>query len=318
MDAINALGLKLDAKDWNKNDQLPLYILNNFSIQKATLNDIDCLSLTPHEELPTLSVLKKQITIIKNIENIPVFLNLNSISHFRKQNLLENKIPFILKDKMVYLPFMATLLTDEQGEENTKIEKLTLSAQLLFIWILYQNSDEFYVNESLEAINVSNMTLTRAYRQLCATKLFEEHKDGRKIYLTTHLNKLDLFNQMKPYLQSPIKKQGFILNSDIDTHMILSSESALSLYTFINPPKRKTYAIDKVNSNYIAIQKEYYSQEEQVELQIWNYNPLLFSHDQKNIDKISLIISLLDNIDERLDMEIEQLLENIFNMEERG
>ena len=123
---------------------------------------------------------------------------------------------------------------------------------------------------------------------------------------------------MKPYLQSPIKKQGFILDSDIDNHMILSGESALSQYTFINPPKMKTYAIDKVNSNHIAIQKEYYSQEEQVELQIWNYNPLLFSHDQKNIDKISLIISLLDNIDERLDMEIEQLLENIFNMEERG
>ncbi|MCR1961896.1 hypothetical protein CWE04_09900 [Thomasclavelia cocleata] len=171
MNAINALGLKLDVNDWNKSDQLPLYILNNFSIQKATLNDIDCLSLTPHEELPILSVLKKQIAIIKNIENIPVFLNLNTISHFRKQNLLENKIPFILKDKMVYLPFMATLLTDEQCEENTKIEKLTLSAQLLFTWILYQSTDEFYINEALDTINVSNMTLTRAYRQLCATKL---------------------------------------------------------------------------------------------------------------------------------------------------
>ena len=122
---------------------------------------------------------------------------------------------------------------------------------------------------------------------------------------------------MKPYLQSKKKKQGFILNSDIDNHMILSGESALSQYTFINPPKMKTYAIDKVNSNHIAIQKEYYLQEEQVELQIWNYNPLLFSHDQKNIDKISLIISLLNNIDDRLDMEIEQLLENIFNKKER-
>lgn len=317
MNVINALGLKLDVKDWDKDNQLPFYILNNFSIQKATFNDIDCLSLTPHGELPTLSALKKQIALIKKIEDIPVFLNLNSISYFRKQNLIENKIPFILKDKMVYLPFMATLLTNEQCEENTKIEKLTLSAQLLFVWILYQNTDEFYINEALETINVSNMTLTRAYRQLCATKLFKEHKDGRKIYLTTHLNKLDLFHQMKPYLQSPIKKHGFILNTDVDNHMILSGESALSQYSFINPPKMKTYAIDKENSHHIAIQKEYYSQEEQVQLQIWNYNPLLFSQDQKNIDKISLIISLLDNVDERLDREIEQLLENIFNKEER-
>ena len=285
MNAINVLGLKLDVKDWNKSNQLLLYILNHFSIQKATINDIECFLLTPHEEQPTLSALKKQIAIIKKIEDLPVFLNIDSISHFRKQNLLKNKIPFILKDKMVYLPFMATLLTNEQCEENTKIEKLTLPAQLLFIWILYQNINKFYINEALETIHVSNMTLTRVYRQLCATKLFEEHKNSRKIYLTTHLNKLDLFNQMKPYLQSPIKKQGFIFNSDIDNYMILSGESALSQYSFINPPKIKTYAIDKVNCHHIAIQKEYYSQEEQVELQIWNYNPLLFSHDQKNLVK---------------------------------
>lgn len=58
---------------------------------------------------------------------------------------------------------------------------------------------------------------------------------------------------MKPYLQSLIKKQGFILISDIDDNMILSDESALSQYTFINPPKMKTYAIDKINSHCIAI-----------------------------------------------------------------
>jgi hypothetical protein len=65
---------------------------------------------------------------------------------------------------MVYLPFMATFLTDEKCEESPKIEKLTLTTQLLFTWILYQNTDEFYINEALETINVSNMTLTRAYR----------------------------------------------------------------------------------------------------------------------------------------------------------
>ncbi|MFQ7301739.1 MAG: hypothetical protein ACLROI_07025, partial [Beduini sp.] len=218
-------------------------------------------------------------------------------------------------DKMVYLPFMTTLITDEQCEENKKIEKLTLASQLLFIWILHQDTDKFYISEALETISVSNMTLTRAYRQLCATKLFEEHKDGRKIYLTTHFNKLDLFYKMKEYLQSPIQKQGYILKFNLSDDMVLSAESALSQYTFINPPKLKTYAIDKANSKQINLQKDYYSVEEQVELQIWNYNPLLFSRDKKNIDKISLIISSLGNTDERLEIEIEQLLESIFNKE---
>ncbi|MFQ6860990.1 MAG: hypothetical protein ACLRUO_04435 [Beduini sp.] len=315
MNAFNTLGLKLNIKDWDKTNQLPFYILNDFTIQKATINDISCLSLTPHEGLPNLTALKKQINVIKNVEDLPVFLNLDSISNFRKQNLLENKIAFILKDKMVYLPFMTTLITDEQCEENKKIEKLTLASQLLFIWILHQDTDKFYISEALETISVSNMTLTRAYRQLCATKLFEEHKDGRKIYLTTHFNKLDLFYKMKEYLQSPIQKQGYILKFNLSDDMVLSAESALSQYTFINPPKLKTYAIDKANSKQINLQKDYYSVEEQVELQIWNYNPLLFSRDKKNIDKISLIISSLGNTDERLEIEIEQLLESIFNKE---
>lgn len=315
MNAVNILGLNIEITDWDKKNQLPLYILNDFLIQKATINDISCLSLTPNEDLPNLSALKKQINVIKDVEDLPVFLNLDTISNFRKQNLLENKIAFILKDKMVYLPFMTTLITDEQCEENTKIEKLTLASQLLFIWILYQDKDKFFISEALEILPVSNMTLTRAYRQLCSTKLFEEHKDGRRIYLTTHLNKVDLFYKMKEYLQSPIQNQGYILKLDLNDNMVLSGETALSQYTFINPPKLKTYAIDKTKNKQIELQKDYYSNEEQVELQIWNYNPLLFSQDKKNIDKISLIISLLDNQDERIEIEIEQLLESVFNKE---
>lgn len=313
MDTIKMLGLEINTRNWDKANQLPFYILNNFSIQNAIINDISCLSLTPYEELPNLSALKKQINVIREVEDLPIFLYLDSISNFKKQNLLDNKIPFILKDKMVYLPFMATFLTNKPCEMNTKIEKLTLAAQLLFIWIFYQETDKYYISVALDTLHVSNMTLTRAYRQLCNTKLFEEHKDGRKIYLTTHLNKFELFNQMKHYLQSPIQKQGYILKSDINDNMILSGESALSQYTFINPPRLKTFAIDKLNNKNISLQKEYYSQEEQVGLQIWNYDPLLFSQDKKSIDIISLIISLLDNMDERLEIEIDQLVKNILN-----
>ena len=100
--------------------------------------------------------------------------------------------------------------------------------------------------------------------------------------------------------------------------MILSGESALSQYTFINPPRLKTYAIDKLNNKNISLQKEYYSQEEQVGLQIWNYDPLLFSQDKKSIDIISLIISLLDNMDERLEIEIDQLVKNLLNKKDDG
>ena len=311
MNALDILGLKLNYTKWNKEKQLPLFILNDFLVQKAIINDIECLSLTPKEDLPTLPAFKKQISIIKEIENVPIFLQLDVISSFRRQNLLKNKIPFILKDKIVYLPFMATYLTNTYHEETT-VKKLALASQLLFTWILYQNANKYYVSDAVKSLGFSNMTLTRAYRQLCATQLLEEHKDGRKIFLTKKLSKVELFNKMKPYLQSPFYTQGYILKKEITKDMIPASEFAFSQHTHLNPPKLKTYAIEKKHSKNIKLQRECYSYDEQVELQIWKYNPLIFSPNQKKIDVISLILSLLGKEDARLDIEIENLLKKIF------
>lgn len=305
MNALNILGLKINFKKWNKEKQLPLFISDNFLVQKTIINDIECLALTPKGDLPTLPAFKKQISIIKEIENVPIFLQLDAISSFRKQNLLENKVPFILKDKMVYLPFMATYLTNTYHEETT-VEKLALASQLLFTWILYQNTNKYYISDAVESLGFSNMTLTRAYRQLCATQLFEEHKDGRKIFLTAKLSKVELFNKMKPYLQSTFYTCGYILRKEITKDMVLAGESAFSQHAEINPPRIKTYAIEKKLSNNIKLQRECYSHDEQVELQIWKYNPLLFSQNNNSIDTVSLIISLLENIDERLEKEIKK------------
>ena len=311
MNALDILGLTINLKKWNKEKQLPLFILNDYLIQKAIINDIECLSLTPKGDIPTLPALKKQLSIIREIENVPIFLQLNAISSFRKRNLLENKIPFILKDKMAYLPFMTTYLTNTQYEDKS-IEKISLATQLLFTWILYQNANKYYVSDAVKSLGFSNMTLTRAYRQLCTTELFKEHKDGRKIFLTTSLSKVDLFNKMKAYLQPTFYSQGYILKKEITKDMILAGEFAFSQHTHLNPPKLKTYAIEKKHSKNIKLQRECYSYDEQVELQIWKYNPLLFSPNPKNIDVISLILSLLGKEDERLDIEIENLLKKIF------
>ena len=311
MNALDILGLTINFKKWNKEKQLPLFILNDYLIQKAIINDIECLSLTPKGDIPTLPAFKKQLSIIREIENVPIFLQLNAISSFRKRNLLENKIPFILKDKMAYLPFMTTYLTNTQYEDKS-IEKISLATQLLFTWILYQNANKYYVSDAVKSLGFSNMTLTRAYRQLCTTELFKEHKDGRKIFLTTSLSKVDLFNKMKAYQQPTFYSQGYILKKEITKDMILAGEFAFSQHTHLNPPKLKTYAIEKKHSKNIKLQRECYSYDEQVELQIWKYNPLLFSPNSKNIDVISLILSLLGKEDERLDIEIENLLKKIF------
>lgn len=313
MNAMKILGLSIQMEEWNKQNKLPLYITNNYFIQKAIINNVQCLALLPQNELPPLSALKKQIKKIQNIEPLPVFLKLETLSFYRKESLISNGIPFMLLDKIVYLPFMATLLTNTNSHFTKVNEKLTMSAQLLFIWILYQNTDMFYISDAVEKLNFSNMTLTRAYRQLLATGLFDEHKDGRRIYLTTNYSKKDLFEKMQPYLKSPIIRSGYIEKKDIHVEMVESGESALSQYTLLNPPLVPTIAIDNANAKNLFIHNELINTDDQIRIEIWDYDPLLFSKNGQQIDLLSLVISLLDSEDERVELQREDLLIKLFN-----
>ena len=308
MDALKQLGLNITYKIWDKDNDIPLFINNNFKIQSCSINGIECICLVPYGELPNLNALRKQMEYIQAVDDKPIFLMLDNISTFRRDNLIENNISFILKDQMVFLPFMTTILTNKKGNEIKVVDKLTTTAQLLFIWILYQNNDRYYISDALDSLNTTNMSLTRAYRQLVSTKLFNEHKDGRKIYLTTNLNKIDLFKSMKPYLKSPVVKEGYIFNKDINTDMYKAGDSLLSDLTFISQPRLPIYAIHKSNVKGLKIIDELIQNDMQTKIQVWDYNPLIFSKDNKTIDNISLITSYLNDDDERIEKEIEQLL----------
>lgn len=309
MNTIKQLGLNITYNTWNKDNDIPLFINNKFNIQSCIINGIECLCLIPYGELPNLNALRKQMEYIQNVDDKPIFLLLDNISTFRRDNLIENNISFILKDQMVFLPFMATILTNKKGDNIEVVDKLTTTAQLLFIWILYKESDKYYISDALDSLNTTNMSLTRAYRQLVSTKLFNEHKDGRRIYLTINLNKIDLFKSMKPYLKSPVVKEGYIFNKDINVYMYKAGDSLLSDLTFISKPRLPIYAIHKNNVKKLKILDELIQYDVQTKIQVWDYNPLIFSKDNKTIDNLSLITSYLNDEDERIEKEIEQLLE---------
>lgn len=310
MNAIEILGLKIEINDWEYNNRLPLYIKNTYIIKKVLIDGIHALMLLPNIELPSTPALKKHILKIQNVENLPVFLKLEILSEYRKNNLLSNKIPFVYLDKLVYLPFLGTVLTNKNLNQTRMIEKFTLSAQLLFIWIMHQNSNKYFISDSISQLNFSNMTLTRAYRQLVGSGLFTEAKDGRKIYLTSIYSKEELFEKAKPYLVSQVIDTGYIDEKKI-SKKIICGESLLSDYSLLNPPRIFEYAIYHKSINKSLLTTELIDPSAQVKVELWRYDPLLFSKDNKTIDIVSLAISLFKNDNERIEIALEQLLEKL-------
>lgn len=96
--------------------------------------------------------------------------------------------------------------------------------------------------------------------------------------------------------------------SEYIPEMIESGETALSSYTMIRSPLPKVYALSKKYRNLIVLRDELINPNEQIKIELWNYDPLIFSNNTKCIDILSLIFSLKNNNDERVERAIEDLL----------
>ena len=303
-------GIELHYEDWNRQRELPLYISASYDFKVATILDLRCIVLTPKEELSSLPTIKKQMQLIQKIDQAPIVFELEKLSFSRRKSFIENRISFIT-EKQVFLPFIGTLLTNE-CEEEKHVDKFTASAQQLFLAYMYCKQRKVYVSDIAKQLPFSAMTLTRAVRQLKATNLFTITKDGVNIVIEANYEPMELFERIRGYLDTPITKCGYIDRKYICKDMMIAGETYLSHKTMLNDDQVETYAIYTKNFDKNLIVDELIDPGQQARIECWKYDPKIFSNDDF-ADCISVVLSLKDNKDERVEQAIESVIEKELN-----
>lgn len=302
-------GIQVEYKRWNKQGALPMYIAGSYDFAVAILNGYRCIMLSSTEELVTIPTLKKQIKRIQEIENVPVVIKLPTISLYRRKKMIENKIPFIT-GKQAFLPFMGTFLTQE-NEETVKVIKLMFSAQQLALLYLYNNSKKLYLSDATKKIPFTAMTMSRAVKQLEATGLFYTTKEGVNKVVESDFSGRKLYEKIKDYMSSPVRKIGYLNKEEITTNMVLAGDSVLSEETMLNPSRVITYAVYAKSFGKEKLMNELIDPDEQVRVELWEYDPKQFSQDNM-ADRLSVALSFVGNEDERLEEAVEKLLEGVW------
>ena len=299
-------GLSIRYEPWDNKSILPLYIVNSYQFYAAYIENIRCIVIKPIEELPTLPSLKKQIQKMRVIDDVPVVLYSKTISFYRRKSLLENHIPF-MTDKQVFLPFIGTLLADEKETEKIK-DKFVYSTQLLFLAYMYNHEKKVYVSDLSKNLPFSAMTLSRAVKQLEMTDLFLVYKDGVNKVIESKYSYKELFERIQHHLLTPVRQVGYMDQSLITNYMVLAGEIALSEMTMLNPSRLRTYAVYEKDFDKTQLIDELIDPDVQVKVEIWAYDPHLFTH--TNIaDTLSIVLSLKENKDERIEEVLEDILE---------
>ena len=93
--------------------------------------------------------------------------------------------------------------------------------------------------------------------------------------------------------------------------MVLAGEDALAEKSMLANTLPTKYATYRKNVDLSVLHSELLDNKKQSELQLWSYNPLLFS--QLDIpEPISLVLSLMDIHDERVEQALDGIMEEVW------
>lgn len=299
-------GFPVKYEVWNKQNALPLYLAGSYDFKTVYIANKRCIMMTPTEELATLPALKKHISKIREVDNVPVILRLGIVSSYRRKSLIENNMPFIT-EKQAFLPFLGAMLTDEKETEKN-LKKFTPSTQQVFLFYFYSKKKQLYISEAGKALPFTAMTLTRAVRQLEATGLFAVTKNGVNKIIESKYGRKELLEKARLFLSTPVRIAGYIDKSQITADMVYAGETALAEKTMLNTGRVITCAVYEKRFDKKIMTDELIDPQKQVRVELWTYDPGMFSKD--NIaDDISVALSFSKNVDERIQEAVEELIE---------
>ena len=299
------LGCNVIEQDYIVPNEFPMYLKNVYSYKRYTINGVKCLAVKPYDF--SLSGYKKQRTKIAELTGLNAILDLDKITPYQRKALINDRIPFVVNGTQLYLPFLAISLT-EKYNKTEKTEKFSPVTQLVFLYAYYKK--EFLpVTELSKILGYSVMSINRAYNELISCNLVKFQVKGRKKSFSPVLPYVELLKAAEQYMIDPVTKK-YHCNKLYDfTDNLKSGLYALSEKTMLEISEaEKCYAVTKKQASITKLQNKEIDPDDRnaVTVECWSYDPSLLTKDDC-VDDISLILTLKDNDDERVQMEVDEL-----------
>lgn len=310
----NTFGIKFKIEEIKKVQGFPIFMTAERKFYKLENEEITffLVEISNSEKFGSVA-LEKQLMKYENVLNMPVCFSFQYITKSMRDSLIKKKIPFVEKDKQLYLPFLG-ILFNNHFSKNKRInnEKMMPITQLLFLYMIYHcKGKKILKKDAAERIGVTKTSITRASNQLIDMGLIEEEIVGKNTYIWIKESSKTLFEKAKDYMINPIQKEIVIEKSDIPDRIILSGESALADFTMLNKPKLLCVAVHKSilkNCKLKEIDEQWSLDNNLVRVQFWKYDPILLSKDGM-ADPISLYMTFKSNKDERIEEALDEYME---------
>jgi hypothetical protein len=253
--------------------------------------------------IATPAQLQKHMSMLKNRVGMPAILIINKIAAYNLQRLVQQRVNFIVPQKQLFIPDLIIDLKKQRANVEQLYSAIPPIAQCLILFKLEKElADELKVLDIINVFDISYATANRALRWLCNHEIMTVVGGKEKTYqfATTHKT---LWEKALPFLENPLERTLFTDN--LIKKALKSGVNALSYHTLINEENAQHYAISKKEFKDLGIETDKEFGENTIE--IWRYDPRILS-DNQVVDKLSLYLTLKDHPDERIQIELENMI----------
>lgn len=304
------IGIKVIYKE-EKREHLPNYIKMRYELKIVSLDNVDCVFVYPKNELEEIKTLKQRINTIEEITKLNVVFVLKQITFRKREFFLKEKIAFIVENKQAYLPFMALYLQEKYEVGKKIVKKLSPSSQLLLLYFIYSKCEDLSLTKAAEQLQLTKMTISRSSRELEELGLVNIRKEGVQKVMYTENTCKELYKKAKNILLNPVKRTIYVSKDSINEKLCISGVNALSNYSMIAESNLKCYATNKITEWEGNQTTQLEDSTQQVALQLWRYDPKKLTKN-KMVDRLSLALTFKDEMDERIEQCVEEMLEEVW------
>ena len=286
-----------------------LLMFSFYDIEYRGVQFVVLESKTPVHHTPAQC--KKLTSNLSAVLGKPCVMMFDQLASYERNRYIEQGVYFVVSGKYVFLPFF---LINAKDSAPINKERLQPAAQYLLLYHLQRKSLEGCTLSDMEKLLPYNyLAISRAVRQLKATYLVdvEVSNNGTK---RIHFEKegKQLWKEAEPLMQNPIKSVWYADEEVLPG--VVGGINALSHYSALNPERMQTKVIydpEFRKSKEAGALSELNILDGGTRIEVWKYPPVIEKEDGF-VDRLSLVLSLREEDDPRVEKEIELMIDRLW------
>ena len=294
---------------WGESIYLPMLLQSDYSYYQVTILGVTAILMIdkkPGEKSP--ATIKREVEGVRYKFNIQVIYVCEGVSSSKRSRLIEQKVSFIVPGNQMYLPLLRLDLRENFRVAFKPKALLSPSAQAFLLYVLYHKEiTQFTILKTAASMGAATMTMKHNFDELEFFGIGEHTKISRIRTITFTVSGKKLWEQAKPFMRSPITRKK-TLYGQIPNGGYLSGLSALASHSLIAETAKPVYAFYRDEWKKLKINEPKIINKKTADIEIWSYNPQLFSSDNK-VDTLSLFLSMQADPDERIQSALKKMME---------